>query len=110
MHTCTHSLTHTTILMTWTTTINLHCSADLAIQLIVAFLSVIIGMMTFAGSMVAVAKLTPKTSLFHINAQAKTFAGRDLLLIVLCLGKTQSILLSCPTETPFEIDFAQLSN
>lgn len=48
---------------------------DSAIQLIVAFLSVIIGMMTFAGSLVAVMKLMPWESKFHIDAKPKTFTG-----------------------------------
>eukprot|EP00038_Savillea_parva_P007620 m.171436 g.171436 ORF g.171436 m.171436 type:complete len:1201 (-) comp13373_c0_seq1:92-3694(-) len=59
---------------------------DLAIQLTVAFLSVIIGMMTFAGSLVAVAKLTPWNHPFHIPSKAFTFPGRDQLLVVLCLA------------------------
>lgn len=59
---------------------------DLAIQLTVSFLSVIIGSMTFAGSLVAVAKLTPWNHPFHINAKAYTFPGRDALMILMCMG------------------------
>mmetsp|Transcript_26214 Transcript_26214/g.68857 ORF Transcript_26214/g.68857 Transcript_26214/m.68857 type:complete len:1186 (+) Transcript_26214:139-3696(+) len=59
---------------------------DLAIQLTVSFLSVIIGMMTFAGSLVAVAKLTPWDHPLHIPSRALTFPGRDAVLVLLCLG------------------------
>jgi NAD/NADP transhydrogenase beta subunit len=59
---------------------------DLAIQLTVAFLSVIIGMMTFAGSLVAVAKLLPWNHPFHIASKSYTFPGRNAVMIALCLG------------------------
>eukprot|EP00040_Diaphanoeca_grandis_P024415 m.134137 g.134137 ORF g.134137 m.134137 type:complete len:1210 (+) comp29722_c0_seq1:135-3764(+) len=82
---------------------------DLGIQLLVAFLSVIIGMMTFAGSLIAVMKLTPRGAFFHIDSKPKTFPGRNLLMIVLALGIVADCVVIYWIDYPFSCSYTRVN-